>query len=78
MNHESDMSQESDLRALLPETLSDEAAFTLVEALYVMLGALEGIYFAQIRRHAASLDRPAQPDLFDDLRDHRVNDPLPF
>ena len=28
------MSCESDLRVLLPETLSDEAAFALVEALY--------------------------------------------
>lgn len=65
MNHESDLSQESDLRALLPETLSDEAAFALVEALYAMVGALEGIYFAQIRRHVASLHRCAQPDLFD-------------
>ena len=72
------MSCESDLRALLPQTLSDEAAFCLVEALYAMAGALEGIYFAQIRRHVSSLDRPAQPDLFDDLRDHRDNDPLPF
>jgi len=59
------MSCESDLRALLPETLSDEAAFSLVEALYAMAGALEGIYFAQIRRHLASLDRSVQPDLFD-------------
>jgi hypothetical protein len=33
MNHESDMSLESDLRVLLPETLSDEAAFAFVEAL---------------------------------------------
>ena len=72
------MSCESDLRDLLPETLSDEAAFSLVEALYTMAGALEGIYFAQIRRHAASLDRPAQPDLFDDFKDHPVNDSLPF
>ena len=72
------MSCESDLRALLPQTLSDEAAFSLVEALYAMAGALEGIYFAQIRSHAASLDRPPQPDLFDDLRDHRVNDPQPI
>ena len=78
MNHESDMSQESDLRALLPETLSDEVAFALVEALYAMVSALEGIYFAQIRRHPASLDRSAQPDLFDDLGDHPENDPLPF
>ncbi len=72
------MSCESDLRALLPEMLSDEAAFSLVEALYVMAGALEGIYFAQIRRHVASLDHSTQPDLFDDLRDHPENDPLPF
>jgi hypothetical protein len=78
MNHESEMSQESDLRALLPETLSDEAAFALVEALYAMVSALEGIYFAQIRRHVASLDRSAQPHLFDDLGDHSENDPLPF
>jgi len=72
------MSCESDLRALLPQTLSDEAVFALVEALYAMAGALEGIYLAQIRRHVASLDRSDQPDLFDDLRDHRDNDPLPF
>mgnify|MGYP001550164368 FL=1 len=78
MNHESDMSQDSDLRALLPQTLSDEAAFALVEALYAMVGALESIYFAQIRRHVASLDHSTQPDLFDDLRDHPENDPLPF
>jgi hypothetical protein len=78
MNHESDMTHDSDLGALLPETLSDEAAFALVEALYAMVGALEGIYFAQIRRHVASLDRSAQPDLFDDLTDHSENDPPPF
>ncbi len=72
------MSCESDLRALLPQTLSDEAAFSLVEALYAMAGALEGIYFAQIRRHVASFDRSAQPDLFDDLSEHPENDPLPF
>lgn len=71
------MSCESDLRALLPQTLSDEAAFALVEALYAMAGALEGIYFAQISRHTATLDRPAQPDLFDDFIDHTDNDPLP-
>jgi predicted exporter len=78
MNHESDMSLESDLRALLPETLSDEAAFALVEALYAMVGALESIYFVQIRRHVARLDRSAQSDLFDDLADRPGNDPLPF
>ena len=78
MNHESDMSLESDLRALLPETLSDEAAFVLVEALYAMVGALEGIYFVQIRRYVASLDRSAQPDLFDDLAHHPDNDTPPF
>jgi hypothetical protein len=78
MNHESDMTHDSDLGALLPETLSDEAAFALVEALYAMVGALEGIYFAQIRRHVASLDRSVQPDLFDNLGDHSENDPLPF
>ncbi len=78
MNHESDKSHESDLRALLPETLSDEAAFALVEAIYAMVGALESIYFAQIRRHVASLDRSAQPDLFGDLGDHPENNPLPF
>jgi hypothetical protein len=65
MNHESDRSRESDLRALLPETLSDEAACALVEALHAMVGALEGIYFAQIRRHVASLEHSAQLDLFD-------------
>lgn len=59
------MNHESDMRALLPETLSDEAAFALVEALHAMVGALEGIYYAQIRRHVASLDRCAQPDPFD-------------
>jgi hypothetical protein len=78
MNHDSDMSHESDLRALLPETLSGEAAFALVEALYATVGALEGIYFVQIRRHVASLDRSAQSDLFDNLADHPGNDPLPF
>ena len=78
MSHESDMSHDSDLRALLPETLSDEAAFALVEALYAMVGALESIYFAQIRRHVASLDHSTQPDLLDDLGDRRDNDPLPF
>jgi len=72
------MSCESDLRALLPQTLSDEAAFCLVEALYAVAGALEGIYFAQITRHAASLDRSDQPDLFDDFIDHPENDQLPF
>jgi hypothetical protein len=78
MSHDSDMSHESDLRALLPETLSDEAAFALVEALYAPVGALESIYFVQIRRHVASLDRSAHPDLFDDLSDHPENDPLSF
>ncbi len=78
MNHESDLSLESDLRALLPEMLSDEAAFALVEALYAVVGALESIYFVQIRRHVASLDRSAQPDLFDDRADHPENDSLPF
>jgi len=72
------MNGESDLRTLLPETLSDEAAFSLVEALYAMAGALENIYFAQIRRHTASLDRSAQPDLFDELSDHPDHDTLPF
>ena len=72
------MSCESDLRALLPETLSDEAAFCLVEALYAMAGALDGIYYAQIRRHVASLDRSAQPDPLDDFIDHTDNDALPF
>ena len=72
------MSCESDLRVLLPETLSDEAAFALVETLYAMAGALEGIYFAQIRRHTASLNHSTQSDLFDDFGDHPENDPLPF
>jgi hypothetical protein len=72
------MSCESDLRDLLPETLSDEAACALVEALYAIAGALDGIYFAQIRRHAASLDRSAQPDLFDDIGRYPDNDALPF
>lgn len=71
------MNGESDLRTLLPETLSDEAAFCLVEALYAMAGALENIYFAQIRRHTASLDRSAQPDLFDEHIEHS-DDPPPF
>jgi hypothetical protein len=78
MNHDSDRSHESDLRALLPETLSDEAAFALVEALYAMVGALESIYFVQITRHVASLDHCAQPDQFDDLAERPENDPLPF
>ena len=78
MNHESDMNPDTDLRALLPQRLSDEAAFSLVEALYAMAGALEGVYFAQIRRHVASLDRSDQPDLFDDSEDHPDNDSLPF
>ena len=72
------MSCESDLRDLLPETLSDEAAFALVEALYAVAGALEGLYFAQITRHTESLDHSTQPDLFDDFPDHLENDPLPF
>ncbi len=72
------MSCESDLRDLLPETLSDEAAFALVEVLYAMAGALEGIYFVQIRRYVASLDHSAQPDLFDDIGHHPDNDALPF
>ena len=72
------MSCESDLRVLLPETLSDEAAFALVETLYATVGALESIYFVQIRRHVARLDRSAQPNLFDDLADHPENDSLPF
>ena len=72
------MSCESDLRDLLPAMLSDEAAFALVEALYAMAGALEGIYFAQITRHAARLDRSAQPDLFGDIGHHPDNDALPF
>ncbi len=72
------MSCESDLGDLLPETLSDEAAFALVEALYAMAGALEGIYFVQIRRYVASLDRSAQPDMFDDIGHHPDNDALPF
>lgn len=71
MSCHNDTSQESDLRALLPETLPDEAAFALVEALYAMVSALESIYFVQIRRHVARLDRSAQPDLFDDLADYR-------
>jgi hypothetical protein len=65
MNHESDRSRESDLRALLPETLSDEAAVALVEALHAMTEALEAIYFAQITRHASRLDRSVQLELFD-------------
>ena len=72
------MSCESDLRVLLPETLSDEAAFALVETLYATVGALESIYFVQIRRHVARIDRSAQPNLFDDLADHPENDSLPF
>ena len=72
------MSCESDLRALLPQTLSDEAAFSLVEAIYTIAGELEGIYFAQIRRYAASLDHSARPDLFDDIGHHPDNDALPF
>jgi hypothetical protein len=78
MNHDSEMSHESDLRALPPETLSDATAFALVEALYATVGALESIYFVQIRRHVASLDRSAHPDLFDDLSDDPENDLLPF
>ena len=78
MNHDSDMSHESDLRALLPETLSDEAAFALVETLYATVAALESIYFVQIRRHVARLDRSTQPNLFDDLADHPEHDSPPF
>ena len=40
------MNGESDLRTLLPETLSDEEAFCLIEALYAMAGALENTTFA--------------------------------
>jgi len=72
------MSPESDLRHLLPQTLSDEAAFALVDALFTIASALDTIYLGQIRRHAASLDRSAQPDLFDDFKDHADNDSLPF
>ncbi len=60
---------DSDLRTLLPDTLSDESVFWLIESLYAMAGALENIYFAQITRHAKSLNHSDdQLDLFDDAQ----------
>jgi len=46
----------------LPTELSDEAAATLVEFLHELTAAIEGHYFAQLRRYYHQ-NRPAQPDL---------------
>ncbi len=64
MNTDSDL----DLRTLLPHTLSDEAVFWLIESLYTMARALENIHFAQLTRHAKSLNHSdEQIDMFDDV-----------
>ena len=47
------------LRKLLPESLSDEAAFNLVEFLVQLTATLESHYFAQMRRHAEWMNREA-------------------
>ncbi len=46
------------------EPISDESAFALSEALHWLALACETQYFAQIRRHMATLDeaRPLDPD----------------
>lgn len=47
------------LRKLLPETLSDEAAFNLVEFLGQLTSTLESHYFAQMRRYVERMDSQA-------------------
>lgn len=46
------------------ETISDETAFALSEALHWLALVCEAKYLAQIRRHMATLDnaRPVDPD----------------
>ena len=46
-----------------PENLSDEAAFVLSETLHWLAMTCEEKYFAQIRRHAATLNQPKYIDL---------------
>lgn len=47
------------LRKLLPETLSDEAAFNLVEFMDQLTSTLASHYFAQIRRYVEQMNREA-------------------
>ena len=47
-----------------PESISDEAAFALCEALHWLALACDEKYFGQIRRHMATLNEagPVDPD----------------
>lgn len=45
------------LHKLLSESLSDEAAFYLVEFLVQLTSTLESHYFVQMRRHAEEMER---------------------
>lgn len=45
------------LHKLLPDPLSDETAFHLVEFLAQLTATLESQYFAQMRRHVEQMDR---------------------
>ncbi|MEA3300101.1 MAG: hypothetical protein U9R22_07735 [Pseudomonadota bacterium] len=53
-----------DPMTVLPEFLSDEAAFALSETLHWLALACEEKYFAQIRRHMATLNEtgPVDPE----------------
>lgn len=45
------------LRKLLPESLSDETAFSLVEFLSQLAATLESHYFVHMRRHMEQMNR---------------------
>lgn len=47
------------LHKLLPDTLSDEAAFNLVEFFSQLALTLESHYFAQMRRHVEQMEHQA-------------------
>jgi len=57
------------LDALLPESMSDEAAYTLVHFLANLTSTLEAIYYAQMQRHHKQLEDEfygAMPDYFNE------------
>ncbi len=52
----------NDAASPFPEGMSDEAAFALSEALHWLALICDDKYFAQIRRHMATLDKASPVD----------------
>ena len=63
-----------DIRNFLPEELSDESAYHLVNFFMYLSLELESYYFAQIRRYVS--DNMSKPDLPDSLQNQFEDDLL--